>query len=57
MTTKMKYEPESPYKADTPLSYNVEEGEVSPGSGRSSLGRSETTHRNAARSPMSMSKR
>ena len=31
----MKYENESPYKADSPLSYDVEEGELSSGSGRS----------------------
>ena len=34
----MDYEIESPYKADSPLSYDVEEGELSPGSGRSSPG-------------------
>ena len=36
MASKMEYEPESPYKA--PLSYDVEEGELSCGSGRSSPG-------------------
>ena len=34
----MDYEIESPYKTDSPLSYDVEEGELSPGSGRSCLG-------------------
>ena len=34
----MGYEIESPYKTDSPLSYDVEEGELSPGSGRSSPG-------------------
>ena len=38
MTTRMDYEIESPYKTDSPLSYDVEEGEPSPGSGRSSPG-------------------
>ena len=30
----MDYKNESPYKTDSPLSYDVEEGELSPGSGR-----------------------
>ena len=34
----MDYEHESPYKADSPLSYDVEEGELSSGSGGSSPG-------------------
>ena len=34
----MEYESESPYKADSPLSYDVDEGELSSGSGRSSPG-------------------
>ena len=34
----MDYEIHSPYKTDSPLSYDVEEGELSPGSGRSSPG-------------------
>ena len=38
MTSRMDYEIESPYKTDSPLSYDVEEGELSPGSGRSSPG-------------------
>ena len=38
MTSRMDYENESPYKTDSPLSYDVEEGELSPGSGRSSPG-------------------
>ena len=38
MASRMDYEIESPYKADSPLSYDVEEGEPSPGSGRSSPG-------------------
>ena len=38
MTSRMDYEIESPYKTDSPLSYDVEEGERSPGSGRSSPG-------------------
>ena len=38
MASRMEYEPESPYKADSPLSYDVEEGEISSGSGRSSPG-------------------
>ena len=38
MASKMEYEPESPYKADSLLSYDVEEGELSSGSGRSSPG-------------------
>ena len=36
MTTGMEYE--SPYKSDSPFSYEVEDGELSPGSGRSSPG-------------------
>ena len=36
MTSRMDYENESPYKTYSPLSYDVEEGELSPGSGRSS---------------------
>ena len=35
MASRMDYEQESPYK---PLSYDVEEGELSSGSGRSSPG-------------------
>ena len=54
MAPKMEYEPESSYKANSPLSYDVEEGELSSGSGRSSPG---TIRDNAARRPMSMSKR
>ena len=38
MASRMDYKIESPYKADSPLSYEVEEGELSPGSGRSSPG-------------------
>ena len=38
MTSRMDYEIESPYKTDSPLSYDVEEGELSPGSGRSRPG-------------------
>ena len=38
MASRMDYEIESPYKTDSPLSYDVEEGELSPGSGRSSPG-------------------
>ena len=38
MASRMDYEQESPYKADSPLSYEVEEGELSSGSGRSSPG-------------------
>ena len=34
----MDYEPETPYRADSPFSYDVEEGELSSGSGRSSPG-------------------
>ena len=34
----MDYEPETQYRADSPLSYDVEEGELSSGSGRSSPG-------------------
>ena len=29
MASKMEFEPESPSKADCPLSYDVEEGELS----------------------------
>ena len=36
MATSMDYD--SPYKADSPFNYDVEEGELSPGSGRSSPG-------------------
>ena len=36
MATGMEYE--SPYKSDSPFSYEVEEGELSSGSGRSSPG-------------------
>ena len=36
MATGMEYD--SPYKADSPFSYEVEEGELSSGSGRSSPG-------------------
>ena len=38
MASRRDYERESPYKADSPLSYDVEEGELSSGSGRSSPG-------------------
>ena len=38
MTSRMNYVIESPYKTDSPLSYDVEEGELYPGSGRSSPG-------------------
>ena len=38
MASRMDYEIESTYKTDSPLSYDVEEGELSPGSGRSSPG-------------------
>ena len=34
----MDYEPKTPYRADSALSYDVEEGELSSGSGRSSPG-------------------
>ena len=34
----MDFEPETPYRADSPLSYDVEKGELSSGSGRSSPG-------------------
>ena len=37
MASKMEYE-ESPYKADSPLSYDVEEGELSSGPRSSSPG-------------------
>ena len=43
----MDYENESPYKAESPLSYDVEEGEFSSGSGRSSPG---TIRNNASES-------
>ena len=33
MASRMDYEIESPYKTDSLLSYDVEEGELSPGSG------------------------
>ena len=36
MATSMDYD--SPYKVDPPFNYDVEEGELSPGSGRSSPG-------------------
>ena len=36
MATSMDYD--SPYKADSPFNYDVEEGELSPRSGRSSPG-------------------
>ena len=36
MATGMEYE--SPYKSDSPFSYEIEDGELSPGSGRSSSG-------------------
>ena len=35
MANKLDFEPETPYRADSPLSYAVEEGELSSGSGRS----------------------
>ena len=38
MAHKMDFEYESAYRADSPLSYDVEEGELSSGSGRSSPG-------------------
>ena len=38
MANEMDYEPETPYRAHSPLSYDVEEGELSSGSGRSSPG-------------------
>ena len=38
MASRMDYEIESPYKEDSPLNYDVEEGELSRGSGRSSPG-------------------
>ena len=38
MASRMDYETESPYKKDSPLRYDMEEGELSPGSGRSSPG-------------------
>ena len=38
MTSRMNYENESTHKTDSPLSYDVEEGELNPGSGRSSPG-------------------
>ena len=30
MAHKMDYEPENPYRADSPLSYDVEDGELVP---------------------------
>ena len=38
MASRMDFENESRYKTDSPLSYDVEEGELSPCSGRSSPG-------------------
>ena len=38
MASRVDYEQESPYKGDSLLSYDVEEGELSSGSGRSSPG-------------------
>ena len=38
MASRMDYEIESPYKTESPMSYDVEEGELSPGSGQSSPG-------------------
>ena len=38
MASRMDYEQESPYQADSPLIYDVEEGELSSGSGCSSPG-------------------
>ena len=38
MVSRMDYEQESPYKADSLLSYDVEEGELSSASGHSSPG-------------------
>ena len=38
MASRMYYEQESQYQTDSPLSYDVEEGELSSGSGRSSPG-------------------
>ena len=38
MASRIDYESESPYKTDSPLSYDLEEGVLSPGSGRSSPG-------------------
>ena len=38
MASRMDYEQESPYKADSPFSYDEEEGELSSGSGHSSPG-------------------
>ena len=38
MASSMDYEPESPYKVDSPFSYDVEEGELSSESGRSRPG-------------------
>ena len=52
MASRMDYEIESPYKTDSPLSYDVEEGELSPGSGRSSPGTIAIMHRIAARKRM-----
>ena len=39
MTSRMDYENESPDNTDFSLSYDLEEGELSPGSGRSSQGK------------------
>ena len=38
MAHKLDYEPENLYRADSPLRYDVEEGELTSGSGRSSPG-------------------
>ena len=38
MASRMDCENESPYKTDSALSYDVEKGELSPGSGRTSPG-------------------
>ena len=45
MASKMEFETVSPYKADSPLSYDMVEGELSSGSGRSSP---ETVRNNAS---------
>ena len=37
MASRLDYEIKFPYKTDSPLSYDVEEGELSLGSGQSSL--------------------
>ena len=45
------------YEANTPLSYEVEEGELSSGSGRSSPGTiRDNAHRNAVRKHMNITK-